>query len=276
MDLDLKDPEVKAAVEAAAAKLSEATTGELNTLKQSVEALQGNNQKLLSEKKEAAEQAKQFKELFDSLGGQEGVQKLTKAQADAEKTAALKMLVEGNFDEFQAAITEKAVGGLKKQLGEISDAKTAAENQRDEMASRYNAKLVDIEVRQAAAKAGVQPTAVEDIVFRALNQFSVKDDAIGVYNKDGVVKLGKDGKTPFSPAEWVEEMREAAPHWWPASQGGGAGGSQGGGGGGTNNPWSKAGWNLTAQGRVVNELGREKAEQMAAAAGSRLGASRPS
>ncbi len=37
-------------------------------------------------------------------------------------------------------------------------------------------------------------------------------------NGDEVV-LGKDGKTPLTPIEWAESLRETAPHLWPKAQG---------------------------------------------------------
>jgi hypothetical protein len=33
--------------------------------------------------------------------------------------------------------------------------------------------------------------------------------------------LGKDGKTPFSPQEWMEMQKELKPHWFLASNSGG-------------------------------------------------------
>ena len=77
------------------------------------------------------------------------------------------------------------------------------------------------------------------------------------------------------PKDWIKEMEESRPHWFPLSQGGGA---RGGGGGvttGKENPWSVEGWNVTGQGKVVREQGEAKAAEMAARVGSKLGAVRP-
>jgi hypothetical protein len=41
------------------------------------------------------------------------------------------------------------------------------------------------------------------------------------------------------------------------------------------NPWTREGWNLTQQGVVYKKVGREKAAELAEAAGVRLGATRP-
>ncbi|MET4216952.1 3-polyprenyl-4-hydroxybenzoate decarboxylase [Bradyrhizobium sp. LB14.3] len=43
----------------------------------------------------------------------------------------------------------------------------------------------------------------------------------------------------------------------------------------SNNPWSPTGWNLTKQGEVVKSLGMDKATAIAKAAGSYIGATRP-
>lgn len=42
-----------------------------------------------------------------------------------------------------------------------------------------------------------------------------------------------------------------------------------------NNPWSREGWNVTRQGSIVKSLGIEKANALAKAAGSHVGAVRP-
>lgn len=41
------------------------------------------------------------------------------------------------------------------------------------------------------------------------------------------------------------------------------------------NPWCKLGWNISAQGRLVVALGAEKAAQIAASAGCRIGSTKP-
>lgn len=277
MALDLSDPDTQAAVAAAAAELAKTqNTDQLTALQSSITALEGNNAKLVTEKKAEHDAARLLKDQIDALGGEEEIGKLQAARQEADKAAALQQLVDGNFDEFTSAITEKATAGLNKQLADALALNETTAGERDAMSDRYNSKLVDIDVRDAAVKAKVHPAAIEDIVARAQAQFTVVDDAIGVYDENGLRQVGKDGKQAYSPADWLEEQREAAPHWWPESQGGGAGGSQGGGnGGGTGNPWSAASWNMTAQGRVLREQGRDKADQLAKQANSSVGATAP-
>ncbi len=56
---------------------------------------------------------------------------------------------------------------------------------------------------------------------------------------------------------------------------GGGGSKINGAPAGKDNPWSKDGWNITRQGSIVRALGAEKAGQIAAAARSHIGATRP-
>lgn len=116
----------------------------------------------------------------------------------------------------------------------------------------------------------VIPEAHEDALMLADRVFEIREEDGRVVTRDAV------GVTPGVEADiWLGEMKDKRPHWWPPSQGGGAGGSGGGGAGGANNPWSKNYWNITEQGRVFRADGREKAEQMAMAAGSKFGSTRP-
>lgn len=125
--------------------------------------------------------------------------------------------------------TEKQRLEFEKKLKEASDKATGAL----EVASTYMDRVLDNHVRAAVAKAGIVPSAVDDALLRARNIFSLDDEANAVqFDKDGeTVVLGKDAKTPFSVTEWIESMKESAPHWFPAgSSGGGSKGDQGKGG----------------------------------------------
>lgn len=124
--------------------------------------------------------------------------------------------------------------------------------------------------RTEAQKLKVIDTAAEDVLMYAERLFEV-DESGKVVAKDGV------GITPgISVDIWLGEMQDKRPHWWAPSSGGGAGGGGGSkGGGGAKNPWSAEHWNLTEQGTYVKTNGIDKAHKMAEAAGSKVGATRP-
>jgi hypothetical protein len=87
-------------------------------------------------------------------------------------------------------------------------------------------------------------------VFRLLQGAPV------AYEADGqTVRVGKDGITPMTLDEWVEQQVADAPHLFESNAGGGGGGatsqySNGSGGVGNRsvkNPFRKESWNLTEQ-----------------------------
>src|SRR3972149_11838102 len=86
-------------------------------------------------------------------------------------------------------------------------------------------RVLDNSVRAAPIAVGLHAPAVDDVLLRARAIFSLSDEGEAVqFDEDGeTIVLGKDGKTPFSPREWLESMKQKAPHWFPA--GGSGGGS---------------------------------------------------
>lgn len=124
--------------------------------------------------------------------------------------------------------TEKLRLQAEKQVKEALDKAAGSEGK----AKRFQDRVLDNEVRAAVTKAGVHATAIDDALLRARSVFSLDEAGAAVaLDKDGNVILGKDAKTPFSVTEWIESMKESAPHWFPAgSSGGGGKGDQGKGG----------------------------------------------
>lgn len=122
-------------------------------------------------------------------------------------------------------------------------------------------------VREAAAKAKMLPEAQEDAFLLAERVFEVDEDG-AVLTKDGV------GCTPgIDPVTWLTEMQSKRPHWWGESVGGGGRGNRGRVAAG-DNPFTAEGWNMTAQGKLVQE-DRAKAEAMAKSAGTTIGGRKP-
>lgn len=150
------------------------------------------------------------------------------AKFDNEEEAAL--IASGKVDEVIAKRMSKREADFQKQLeaarGEAEGAK--------KVASTFQSRVLDNHIRAAAAKAGIHAFAIEDALLRARAMFSLDDKGEAVQmGSDGSPVLGKDGKTPFTPTEWLESMKETAPHWFPTTgSGGGAGGSGGAGAGG--------------------------------------------
>ncbi|MCA7945575.1 hypothetical protein [Burkholderia vietnamiensis] len=135
-----------------------------------------------------------------------------------------KLIAEGKIDQVIEKRTERLRADADKRVSEANDAAKAAADR----ANRFSQRVLDDQIRAAASKAGIHAHAVDDALFRGRHMFSLDENGHAVQlGDDGQPVLGKDGKTPFSPAEWLDSMKESAPHWFPAgSSGSGSGGGK--------------------------------------------------
>lgn len=162
------------------------------------------------------------------------------------------------------AKVKRVLGPVERERDQLKAKVTGLEGQLGEATGTIVRTKVETAIRGAASELKVVGTAYEDVVAIGLPLFQVNDDG-SVSTKEGI-----------APSAWLKDRQEKSPHWWPASVGGGAEGSNGGKTPkGKDNPWSADGWNITEQGRFVRQHGEEKAGQLAASVGSRLGATKP-
>jgi hypothetical protein len=166
---------------------------------------------------------------------------------------------------------ERDKNNLQRKLDDTNKVVAERDGEVNSLKSSITTGNIERTVRDAATELKVLTPALEDVVIRAGRVFE--------HTEDGrIITKDVNGVTPgLTPKEWLKDMQDKSPHWWPASVGGG---SNGGGGpkgtyAGKNNPWSKEGWNITKQGAVVREKGEVKAAEIAAQAGSRIGATKP-
>lgn len=146
---------------------------------------------------------------------------LSKLENDEEA----KLLADGKINEVVAKRMEKQQAEVNRM---IEEAKANTEKAISK-SKKFEQRVLDNHIRDAAAKAGLHTHAIEDALYRARTLFTLDEDGNAVQLDDqGHPVLGKDSKTPFNPGEWMEEMKEKAPHWFPAgNSGGGAGGNNG-------------------------------------------------
>lgn len=186
-----------------------------------VAGLKSKNSELLGKLKESTETLKRYEGIDP-----DAVRSILKRFTDDEEAA---LIAKGQVDTVLAKRTERMKAEFDKQLA-AAKAEAEAFGKR---ATAFQQRVLDNEIRAAAAKAGIHQHAIDDALFRGRAMFSLSDDGSAVaLGDDGRPVLGKDGKTPFSPLEWLESMKDKAPHWFPVSaSGGGAGGSDRGAGG---------------------------------------------
>ncbi len=193
-------PEVQAIIDA---KVHEAVTG-----------LKAKNSELIGKLKETGDKLK----TFDGIDP-DAVRNVLKRFSDDEEG---KLLAAGKIDEVLNKRTERMKADYDKRMAEVQGIAEKATKQ----AQAFQGRVLDDSIRAAAAKAGIHTHAVEDALFRARTMFTLDENGQAVaMGDDGKPILGKDGKTPFAPLEWLESMKEKAPHWYPATASGGGAGS---------------------------------------------------
>jgi hypothetical protein len=217
---------------------------------------------------------------FGDLDPTEVHEKLENFDSVNEQLEALKSSGVGKLDEeklepiIQARIKQaigpldRNVASLQKQLGAKDQLIAAKEGEVNNLKNTITTGTVERTLREAAVESKVIAPAISDVVLNGTRIFELTDEG-------KVITRDVPGVTPgLTPKEWLKDKQESSPHWWPASIGGGAKGGAGGTNTGANNPWSKEGWNLTAQGAYLKANGEAKAAELAARVGSKLGATK--
>lgn len=203
--IDLSNPEIQAAIKAA--------------VDEQVAGLKAKNSELLGANKGVKEELDALKLQLGGIDLTAVKDLLSKANMDEES----KLIAEGKLDEVIQKRTER--------LRDDYDGKLKAEKERadkaENFANKFRQSVVKGQIVQAAIENGVLKEATSDIAFLAQSQFSLDDSGNAVaLDENGEVIIGKDGKTPLTPKEWVETIRESKPYFWPVAQGSGAQGNE--------------------------------------------------
>lgn len=216
VEVDLAgNPEVQKMVEAAVAE--------------STKGLASNRDEILKEKKELQEKLQALGKQWDGLDP-EVVKNLVNRMNTDEET---KLIAEGKIDEVVERRVTAMKTDLEARLASATEKLEALEGEKGSLSDKVKNLVIDGMVRQAGAELNLLPTAIEDAIVRAKGRFQLdENDKPVARDEHGTLLIGKDGKSPLSPTEWLEGMKEKAPHWFPTPSGAGAGGGPGSSGGG--------------------------------------------
>ena len=125
---------------------------------------------------------------------------------------------------------------VKARVAQMAQEHAAALAERDAkittLSSTLSTVLVDGTLKSEAVKAGVLPTAVDDIVLRGRMIFSAQDGNLVAKDSKGNALYDKDGTSPLAPASWLKDLKKNAPHLFTGMSGGGSNGNGGKGPGG--------------------------------------------
>lgn len=181
---------------------------------------------LQSERELAKTADKARKELETRFSGVDP-DKYRKIIAQFEGDEEAQLIAAGKVDEVVAKRSAKRDVEWQKKIDAIAVERDSEKGK----AAKFLGRVLDDQIR-AAVNGKVHDKAVEDALFRARLMFTLDDNGYAVQkDESGSVVIGKDGKSSFTPAEWIESMRDSAPHWFPAT-GSGSGAQQSNGSGG--------------------------------------------
>ena len=166
---------------------------------------------------------------------------------------------------------------LERKMASVTKELDTAKKERDEALGKRKDTTIRNQLTTAANAAGATPEGVTNLVTLAEPDFELSQAG------DVVTKL--EARTGVSPNQKPEDYFATVARqkdfrmFWPASVGAGADGEGAGGPGaggdlGKGNPFSKAGWNMTAQGKLYT-ANKVEAERLMKSAGVTLGAVAP-
>lgn len=179
-----------------------------------VSGLKTKNQELLGKLKATTEQLKSF----DGIDP-ESVRTILQRFSDDEES---KLIASGKIDEVLNKRTQRMKESYEKETLKEREAREAAEQR----ANKFTRRVLENSIRAEAVAAGLHKDAIDDALLRAGTIFQLDEEGNPVAVEGA---YGSDGK-PLTLKEWFADMKDKAPHWWPAfASGGGAnGGSRGG------------------------------------------------
>lgn len=195
-----------------------------------VDPIKANRDEILAEKRELKDKLSSTLSRFEKLGGEEGLESLVKLRERLEADELGKLISEGKHDEWFDKRTQTMRADFENRLNGANEQLAAIQAERDEARAQFMGLKIENEVRAACtASEGFVDSAVRDALRSATSAFTF-DAERGVVMKDenGGIVLGKDGATPKTVSDWLEEQKKESRHWWGASQGAGAQGARGG------------------------------------------------
>jgi len=175
---------------------------------------------------------------------------------------------EKKLEELVEARMKRELRPIERERDQLRSRNQELEAEASQLRTTINNSIIEAKLRELAISEKVVSSALDDIIFMGTHLFEVAEDG-AIVAKEGA----RGVESGITPDVWLSDMKEKRPHWWPQSQGGGAGGGGGVGGAGSN-PWSPKNWDLDAQAALVRQ-DRAKAERLANAAGSKIGAIAP-
>lgn len=144
-----------------------------------------------------------------------------------ENNEEAQLIAEGKIDDVIQRRTDKISGQYTDQINELSTNLESLTAERDNLHKQLERSVIGNKLQAEAAKSGILPEAVEDVLMRGLGVFSLDDkNEIVARDKDGNLRKMEDGML-LNPERFIESLRKSNPYYWPSSQSAGGRGSLG-------------------------------------------------
>jgi hypothetical protein len=180
--------------------------------------LKAKNAELLGKLKElqgSYAQASEHLKQWDGLDPEQVKDTMKRLQMSEEA----RLIADGKFEEVLKRKTDIVAAEWNSKYKAKEQAEAELRTNLESIQSKYASLRIDESVRAELTKLGALPAAIEDAVLRARMTFKLEGDDVLARDRDGDLLTGKQGA--LSIAEWSENMREAAPHWFGKPTGGG-------------------------------------------------------
>jgi hypothetical protein len=140
-----------------------------------------------------------------------------------DKDEELRLMAEGKHDEAFQKRLEKVSAKHQSEVEGLSNQANQYKTDLEKAQSQIRDLIIDQQVTTGFISEKGLESAVPDVVLRAKTAFKIEDGQPIARDSDGEIIRGKDG--PITINEWIQSLKESAPHLFPSSQGAGALGS---------------------------------------------------
>lgn len=160
---------------------------------------------LIGEKRSVTDKMKEFEGL--------DMDKAKSALEIIEKNEYVQKIADGKFEEVFAEKTDllrtQHEDAMKKTLAELEESKANANN----LSIALDNTRIDSALRKAAANAGILSAALDDVIVRGRNIFSISDSG-EIEARDESGNMRKIEDKILTTSRWIETLPK---HYWPSS-----------------------------------------------------------
>lgn len=199
-----------------------------NALKSEIVGLKSNNQALKDEKKKAQDRIREYNDIMQSFGGQEGLSQLQALKQKIEQDEELRLFSQGDREKYNDRILARAKQDHANQMKMLSEDRDKWKTHADSFVRKYQQREIEKSIMDGCAAAGVNPRYYKAMSAQVKDDilFDEETERVIVKDADGNLRYGKDGQ-PMHVGELIDTLREDQSELFLQSTGGGAVGASG-------------------------------------------------